>query len=376
MRTSTIGRAATFAVAARCYWLEIFPVARRELREWRRRAAAIPEPGLRRDALLALQAKSRNAEGLAAFAVLAQGRHRRAVIRAVIAYQTALDYLDSLTERTSHPRADKLKLNGALEVAVDCELSLDTYRVETAQRGDAEYLTALVEACRSGLEDLPSYESARGALGRRARIAAESQALNHSLLLGAEEEEITEWASAAARASSLEGEGLRWWEVVAAAASTPALGALTALAAQPGATASDFVAVEKVYFPWVNALNTLLDSLVDLDEDPALQRHIERYGSQRAAAERVAAIATRARAEVSELPDAQRHDLILAAMGGYYLADPAAWLGERSEIAAAVQASLGPFARSTLLVHKLRRGTSGTALRPRRRRLGAEAIAS
>ena len=62
-------------------------------------------------------------------------------------------------------------------------------------------------------------------------------------------------------------------------------------------------------------------------------------------------------------------------MGGYYLADPAAWLGERSEIAAAVQASLGPFARSTLLVHKLRRGTSGTALRPRRRRLGAEAIA-
>ena len=61
----------------------------------------IPEPGLRRDALLALQAKSGNAEGLAAFAALAQRRHRRAVVRAVIAYQTALDYLDSLTERTS-----------------------------------------------------------------------------------------------------------------------------------------------------------------------------------------------------------------------------------------------------------------------------------
>ena len=71
MRTSTIGRAVTFAGAARCYWLEIFPFARRELREWRRRAEAIPEPGLRRDALLALQAKGGNAEGLAAFAVLA-----------------------------------------------------------------------------------------------------------------------------------------------------------------------------------------------------------------------------------------------------------------------------------------------------------------
>ena len=163
--------------------------------------------------------------------------------------------------------------------------------------------------------------------------------------------------------------------MVAAGASTPALGALAALATKRGSTESDFVAVEKVYFPWVNALNTLLDSLVDLDEDPALQRHIERYGSLQAAAERVAAIATRARAGVSELGDGQRHELILAAMGGYYLAEPAAWLGERSEIAGAVLASLGPFAGSTLRVHKLRRGTSGTALRPRRRRLGAEAIA-
>ena len=148
---------------------------------------------------------------------------------------------------------------------------------------------------------------------------------------------------------------MRWWEVVAAGASTPALGALAALATKRGSTESDFAAVEKVYFPWVNALNTLLDSLVDLDEDPALQRHIERYGSMQAAAERVAAIATRARAGVSELGDGQRHELILAAMGGYYLAEPAAWLGERSEIAGAVLASLGPFAGPTLRVHKLRR---------------------
>ena len=268
-----------------------------------------------------------------------------------------------------------MKLNGALEVALDCELSLDTYREESAQRGDGEYLAGLVEACRGGLGGLPSYSSARGALGRRARMAAESQAMNHSLLLGAEEEEIAGWAHAAARASSLEGEELRWWEVVAAAASTPALGALAALAARRGSTESDFLAMERVYFPWVNALNTLLDSLVDLDEDPALQRHIERYGSPGGAAERLAAIATRARAGVSELADAQRHELILAAMGGYYLADPAAWLGERREIAAAVLDSLGPFARSTLFVHKLRRRSPGTALHPRRHRLGGEAIA-
>ena len=152
-------------------------------------------------------------------------------------------------------------------------------------------------------------------LRRRARLGAESQAMNHSLLLDTDERQMERWAHAVTAASSLEGE-LQWWETVAAGASTPALGALVALAAQPGATEGDFLAVEGAYFPWVNALNTLLDSLVDLDEDPSQQRHIERYGSPQAAAERLAAIAARSRAGVCKLAGAQQHELILAAMGG------------------------------------------------------------
>lgn len=365
----------TFAEAARCYWLEIFPFARRELWEWRRRAEEIPEPGLRRDAVLALQTKGGNAEGLAAFAVLAPRPGRRAVVRAAVAYQTILDYLDTVTERPSQPHAEKLKLNGALEVAVDSDLALESYREESGRRGDAEYLTALVEACRISLGGLPSYATAVRMLRRRARLGAESQAMNHSLLLGAEESEIAKWAHTVAQASSLEGK-LQWWEVVAAAASTPAFGALAALAAKPSATEAEFLAVERAYFPWVNALNTLLDSLVDLDEDPAQQRHIERFGSPQAAAERLAGIASEARAGLSGLADAQQHDLMLAAMGGYYLAQPAAWLGSRRVIAAAVLDALGPFARPALAVHKLRQRRSASALRPGRRRLSAETLAS
>jgi tetraprenyl-beta-curcumene synthase len=374
MRNSTIGRTVTFADAARCYWLEIFPLARRELREWRRRAETIPEPGLRRDAVLALQAKGGNAEGLAAFAVLAPRAGRRAVVRAAVAYQTILDYLDTVTERPSRPQAEKLKLNGALEVAVDSRLSLGSYREETTQRDDGEYLAALVEVCRDSLGGLPSYEAAASTLRRRATLGAESQAMNHSLLLGAEESEIAKWAHTVAQASSLEGK-LQWWEVVAAAASTPAFGALAALAAKPSATEAEFLAVERAYFPWVNALNTLLDSLVDLDEDPAQQRHIERYGTPQAAAERVAGIASDARAGLTGLADAQQHDLILAAMGGYYLAQPAAWLGSRGMIAASVLDALGPFARPALEVHKLRQHKAAGVTRPARRRLRAETLA-
>ena len=374
MRTGTMRRTVTFAGAARCYWTEVFPFARRELREWRRRAEAIPEPGLRRDALLALGAKSGNAEGLAAFAVLAPRAQRRSVIRAVVAYQTALDYLDNVTERPVHSQAERLKLNGALEVAVDSELSLQTYREETGQRADHDYLVALVGACRTSLGGLPSYASAASPLRRRARLGVESQAMNHSLRAGADERQMASWAHEATRASSLEGE-LQWWEVFAAGASTPALGALAALAAQPGADEGDFLAVERAYFPWVNALNTMLDSLVDLDEDPSQQRHIERYGSPQAAAERLAAIAARSRAGVCKLPSAQQHELILAAMGGFYLAQPAAWQGDRRVIAAAVLDALGPFARSTLTVHRLRQGRPRTALRARRGRPSAEALA-
>jgi tetraprenyl-beta-curcumene synthase len=374
MRTGTIGRAVTFASAARCYWLEVFPFARRELGEWRRRAEAIPEPALRRDALLALGAKSGNSEGLAAFAVLAPRPERRAVIRALVAYQTALDYLDNVTERPAHSHAERLKLNGALEVAVDSELSLKTYREETGQRADHEYLVALVEACRRSLGGLPSYSSAVGTLRRRARLGAEAQAMNHSLLLDTDERQVETWANAVAAASNLEGE-LQWWEVFAAGASTPALGALTALAARPGGDEGDFLFVERAYFPWVNALNTMLDSLVDLDEDPSQQRHIERYGSPQAAGERLATIAARSRAGVCELPSAQQHELILAAMGSLYLAQPAAWLGDRRVTAAAVQDALGPFARSTLAVHRLRQGRPRTSLRTRRRRLSTEALA-
>lgn len=374
MPTGTIRRTMTFAGAARCYWTEVFPSARRELHKWRTQAEAIPDPGLRRDALLSLHTKSANAEGLAAFAVLAPRRQRRAVIRAAVAYQTTLDYLDSVTERPSHCHSEKLKLNSALEVAVDGGLSLENYREETESRGDGNYLAALVEACRKSLGGLPSYECAASSLRRRARLAAESQAMNHSLLLDTEEKEIAEWARTVPPTSSLDSD-MQWWEMVAASASTPALGALVALAAEAGATEGDFLATEAAYFPWVNALNTLLDSLVDLDEDHAKQRHIERYASPQAAAERLAAITARSRAGVCTLTNAQQHELILAAMGSLYLAQPAAWHGDRRVTAAAVLDGLGPFAHSTLTVHRLRQGRPGTALRARRARLSAEALA-
>lgn len=364
MGTGRIGRTATFAGAARCYWLEVFRATHRELREWQWRAEAISDPVLRHQALLAQQTKNGNAEGLAAFAVLAPRNQRRRVVRALIAYQTALDYLDTITDP---PRdSDELKLLHALEVAVDDERSLTSFRVEIAGRGDGDYLMGLVAACRESLAALPSYAAALAPLRRRARLGAESQDMNHSLLMGRQETELAEWAREVGR-KQVPDTGLVWWETFAAGASTPAFGALVSLAAQPGAGNAELAAVERAYFPWVNALNTLLDNLVDLDEDPPQLRHINRYGSAEEAADRLAEITVCARASVSELARSHRHDLIVAAMGAYYLAQPAAWRGDRCVIAAAVLEQLGPFAGPALAVHRLRRGRSVVGARSRAR---------
>ncbi len=92
------------------------------------------------------------------------------------------------------------------------------------------------------------------------------------------------------------------------------------LAATPGAGEAETRAVESAYFPWASGLNALLDSLVDLDEDPEDASHIRRYDSTEIAAERLATIAAGARSRVAALPDGSLHEAILAAMGALYLA--------------------------------------------------------
>jgi hypothetical protein len=118
--------------------------------------------------------------------------------------------------------------------------------------------------------------------------------------------------------------------------------------------------VESAYFPWASGLNALLDSLVDLDEDPEGASHLRRYRSHEHAAERLEAIASGARRRVAELPDGRLHEAILAAMGALYLIHEEAWRPGREPVSLAVYGALGPLARPSMAVHLLRRGGRGT----------------
>jgi tetraprenyl-beta-curcumene synthase len=362
MRSGGVGWQA-FAGAARCYWFEIFPMARRELGEWRRRAASIPDPALRRDALFTHRTKGRRPEGLATFAVLAPPADRHRVIRSTVAFESMLDYLDTVSEHPAEdPVANTVRLHRAVEAAVDVAMAPEDYRASNGGRNDGGYLAALVETCRANLGPLPSYPAVVESLRRCAGFDAQAQGLNHALLFGADEEPAAAWADRTAGEIELE-RALEWWEMVAAGASPLPFGALMAAAADPLIAAEDVSRLEAAYFPWVAALSSLLDGLLDLSEEQTGANHVLRYGSQEAAAERMGAIASRSLELVSELRDGELHELILAGLGGYYLAQPDAWLPGRERIAASVLAALGKFARPALTVHCLRQGRPRMALR-------------
>lgn len=355
------GSVRLFAGAARSYWLEVFPAVRSAQRRLLARAERIPDPLLRDAALASHRDKVSNSEGLAALAVLAPAEHRAAVTRSLVSYQLMLDYLDGVSESPcADPLANGMRLHRAFAVALDPDAEHDDYYFYAPAREDGGYLLELIESCRAPLQSLPSYPAVRGALQRQALLCCESQALNHALHFASVEDQLDEWAARTAADSGLEP-GFEWWELIAAAAATSlCVGALLALAATPGATEADARQVESAYFPWASGLNALLDSLVDLDEDPEEASHLRRYESHERAAERLATIAAGARQRVSELPDGRLHEAILAAMGALYLIHEEAWRPGREPISLAVYGALGPLAKPSLAVHLLRRPGRGS----------------
>jgi tetraprenyl-beta-curcumene synthase len=353
--------AGLFASTARRYWFQAFPAARDAQRRLEARADAIPDALLRENALVAHRDKRSNSEGLAALSVLAPDAKRAPLARSLVAYQLMLDYLDGVSEcPVPDPLANGLRLHRAFEVALDPGAPHEDFYALAPARADAGYLTALIETCREPLDSLPSYPAVRGSLLRQARLCRESQALNHALRFSPVGEQIDAWAAETRAECELEAE-FEWWELLAAAAASSLnIGALLALAAQPGASEADARTVESAYFPWASGLNALLDSLVDLDEDPEDASHLRRYPSPQIAAERLETFASGARVRVAQLPEGPVHEAILAAMGALYLIQPEAWRPERAGISRGVLAALGPFGRPALAVHLIRRGGRGT----------------
>jgi tetraprenyl-beta-curcumene synthase len=345
--------ASAFAGAASRYWFGVFPLLGREIRHWRGQAHAIPDPGLRRLALITQSSERGNYEGAAAYAVLVPRAYRARVVRALVAFQTTYDYVDTLSEQPSHdPVANGRQLHLALLRALDPGSEHSDYYAHSTSGHDNGYIRALVQTCRDALRTLPSYTAVAQPALQAASMIVAYQSLNHEEATDGPQA-LAQWGAAVTPSNS----GLRWWEAAAGGASSMTVFALIAAAAKPGLSAAETDATLEAYAPWVSALHVLLDSLVDRAKDLEHGHHnlIDYYTSPAEAASRLGWIAARAVQGAESLPNGAHHALIVAAMTSFYLSAPAASAPDASSTTQPLMETMGPLAKPTMAVLRTRR---------------------
>ncbi len=334
------------------YERQIVPLVHSELGRWQTRAAAIPDPVLRAAALSALHEKGQNVEATAVFAILAPRANRVGALRAIVALQAAIDYLDILGEQpVEDPLADGLRLHSALCDAVSPGAGPGEWYSLHPQREDGGYLAALVAECQSRVAGLPATEAVLPLLQRAARRCAEGQSHTHAAdrMGGAQ---IETWAIDQDSAP-----GYLWWELAAGASSSVAAQALIAAAADPRTTAEQATLIDAAYFPPIGALTVLLDDLIDRDEDLSAGQHnyLSYCANEEEAANRIGLLAGRAKAASADLRHARRHRAILAGVAAFYLSAAPTTNGYARPIRARLLEVLAPTVRLTMVALRLRR---------------------
>jgi len=146
---------------------------------------------------------------------------------------------------------------------------------------------------------LPSY----AAIVRSARIAAERIVTFQSLNVGNAQGDhvaLSRWA----RKQTPSGADLEWWETAAAAGSSLGVHVLIAAAADSELQQDDIAAINDAYFPWIGSLHSLLDNIVDRQEDAITDQRslVSYYASPAQAAARLRVLAVKAVSRARALP--------------------------------------------------------------------------
>jgi tetraprenyl-beta-curcumene synthase len=318
------------------YVSTVAPVVSRSLEHWRGRALAIVDPELRMVALQKLDAEGFNAEVGAMLATLAPAEFRAEVVEAIVALELLFDLLDGLSERPgSDPLGQGRRLFAPFLDALNPPASIgDSPR---AVAGD--YLGELSDAARLAMRRLPAIALVRESAIHSAERAAQAQIRMHAVpQLGAEQ--LRGWAKAEAR-----GGALGWRElIVGSASSVLVVHALIVAAADARTGRAEAAQLSEAYLS-VCVVLTLLDSLLDLEEDLREGRpgYLSVYDEPRLAVRALPALTRAAAAQTSELPEGAHHLAMLTGVVAYYLSAPgAAHKASIRPIAGALRRRLAP----------------------------------
>jgi tetraprenyl-beta-curcumene synthase len=245
------------------------------------------------------------------------------LLRLLVAYELIWDLLDNLSERAAAAgQTDGRQLHLAIAEAINPSVAISDYYRHHPWHEDGGYLRALVEACREGCAQLPSYPRVRELAVRDARLA-QVLAVNHHPDASHRDATLKRWAD---EHFPNRQEGTSWWEITGAASAPLTIHALLALAAEPACTETEITAAHAAYFPWLSAATTMLDSFVDQAEDLQNGDHsyLAHYPSSASATRGLQRLVLRSVSEARALPRGPRHAVIAAAMVTMYLSKSSA----------------------------------------------------
>jgi tetraprenyl-beta-curcumene synthase len=293
----------------------------REVRVWKARAAEIPDPLLRDEALSALNRKRGHTDGAALLWTIPGGRDLN-LLRVLVAYELIWDFLDGVNERAAAAgQSNGRQLHLALVDALDPTRSISDYYKYHPCKDDGGYLLALVEICRESCLKLPSYWAIRPLLVREA-LRAQVLAINHDLDAERRDADLQEWAEA----EFPDVPAAAWFELSGAASASLTVHALLALGSQAGRDAASAAGICTAYFLWISTATTMLDSYVDQVEDVANGDHsyVSHYSTPQLAATRIGELIEGSLRAARALHNGERHALIPACMVAMYLSKDSA----------------------------------------------------
>jgi tetraprenyl-beta-curcumene synthase len=304
------------------YWRNVAPLVRRELKHWETRASAIADPEVRRIALAKLRDERFNAEAGAMLATLAPAAYREDAVLAIVALEVLFDLLDGLSERPcADPLGEGERLFVALTDAIEPRVTNGpSERRERSEDGDGDYLQELSATVCLALGRLPAKAAIVHVARAAAARSAQAQIRMHALpQLGSEQ--LEEWGS-----SEAIGTGLGWRELLAGAASSVlAVHALIVAAADWRTTPAQAAQIDAAYLS-ICVLLTLLDSLVDSEQDLSAgdQGYVSLYEDRELLAQTLVEVAHRALGQARELSDGAHHVMLLNGVVAYYASQPGA----------------------------------------------------
>jgi len=325
------------------------PAVAREVKGWRSLAEGIPSAAIRQDAIDALTRKRGQTDGAALFSILPRERNL-ALLRLLVAYQLAWDYLDSVHERCP-TETNGRQLHLALIDALDPGRPRTDYYAHHPWSDDGGYLDALVDACRENCELLPEYERVRPLVLQEAR-RAQVLALNHEPDPARRDAALRRWSQAEFPAGA---QRAHWFELSGACSAGLTIFALLALAAERTCSPRQVQQTHATYLPWTSVAATMLDSYVDQADDAASGDHIyvSHYPSLEVAKDRIGWLIHRCLTDAGRLDGGEKHIVIAASMIALYLSKDSARAAAMREETAALAASGGSLTRLLLPILRL-----------------------